>query len=167
MQKLLAATAVLFLAALCSAAALAQTPNKPLAFDQYKKAVSNISIKDHTMPLEKFTKLQGKPDLVVLDLRSEREYKEGHIKGALNLGADITAERLKQLVPDKKRTIVIYCTNNFMPTRRISLTFASLPQIVALDYPNVYVLEDLWQKDFKEVDKFKTGPLWQPATVEK
>ncbi len=152
---------------LSCAAGLAQSQEKPLKFEEYKEVVNSVSIKDHTMPLDKFKQALEKPNLVILDLRSDSEYKTGHIKGALNFGADVTNERLDRLVPDKKATVVVYCTNTFMPTRRISLNFACLPQIIALGYPNVFVLEDLWSKDFKEMEKFKTSPLWQTGSLAK
>ena len=77
-----------------------------------------------------------------MDLRSQKAYEKGHIKGALHLGADITEERLQQLVPDKKATILTYCQNTLgPPSRMMSLTDICLPQIIVLGYPNTFVLK--------------------------
>ncbi len=162
MRSLLAAAVLSALATLfVGTVGLGQSPDKPLAFDEYKKAVDHVSIKDHTMPINQFRKLHGRPNLVILDLRSEVAYKQGHIKGAINMGADITAQRLKEFIPNKNATVVLYCTNTFMPSRMISLNFASLPQVIALGYPNTFVLEDLWHKSFAESTDFRKGPLWE------
>ncbi len=162
-------TTAMFLA-FCTASACAveakpgeleKTEVNPLTFNEYKSAVNDINIKEHTMTLAQLEKLHGKPQLVILDLRSEHEYNQGHIKGAINFGPDITQARLEKFVPDKQATVVVYCTNNLFPSRRISLNFASLPQIVNAGYAQSYVLEDLWHSGFETVDKFKAGPLWQ------
>ena len=143
-------------------AASSATPVTPLSFSEYQKVVSKVDLKDHTISLEALEKEQGKSKVVLLDLRDPEEYKQGHIKGAISFGADISKERLEKFVPDKKTTVVIYCTNNFFPTRRVSLNFASLPQVLTAGYANTFILEDLWQSaGFASVDKFKASPLWQ------
>ena len=164
MQK--SAICSFLLASLVGIASQAQDKGEvPLTFGEYKNTVNSVNIKDHTITLEKFEKLRGKPDLVVLDLRSEHEYNQGHIKGALPFGADISKERLEKLVPNKKATIVIYCTNNIFPSRRISLNFASLPQIIDAGYTQSFVLEELYHNGFDAVDEFKKGPFWQEGAA--
>lgn len=74
----------------------------PVSFDEYKNTVSKIDWKERIIPFTQFQKDCQKPGVIILDLRSEAEYKQGHIKGALLMGADIKEEKLKQLVPDKK-----------------------------------------------------------------
>ena len=52
---------------------------------------------------------RGDPDVVLLDVRTPKEYQEGHIQGALLLDyySSDYVERLKAL--DKKKTYLIYC----------------------------------------------------------
>ncbi|MFA6209278.1 MAG: rhodanese-like domain-containing protein [Candidatus Obscuribacterales bacterium] len=135
----------------------------PVTFDQYKNSVNTIDWKERVITFEQFKKDRDKANVVVLDLRSESEYKHGHLKGALLMGPDIKEEKLKQLVPNKKSEIIVYCTNTFFPTRRISLNNVCLPQIVALGYPNVFVIEEIWHKDMDQVEKIKQSSLWQGA----
>lgn len=139
----------------------------PVSFEEYKNTVSKINWKDHTITFEQFQKDCQKPGVSVLDLRSEAEYKHGHIKGALHMGADIKEEKLKQLVPDKNCKIIVYCTNTFFPSRRISLNNVCLPQIIALGYANVFVLEEIWHKNFDDVEKLKQSSLWQGSAEAK
>lgn len=59
---------------------------------------------------EGFAKLIAEPDVVVLDVRTEGEYAEGHIKGAvlIDYHKDDFMERAKETLPVSK-TIAIYC----------------------------------------------------------
>jgi len=49
----------------------------------------------------------GKDDLVVVDVRDESEYIEGHIRGAINIPVVSFASRAGVL--DKNKTIIVYC----------------------------------------------------------
>lgn len=48
-------------------------------------------------------------DCVVLDVRSVREYRSGHIPGALNIPHRHVRDRLDELQPYRGRDIVVYC----------------------------------------------------------
>ncbi len=135
----------------------------PVSFDQYKNGIQKIDWKAHEISFEQFKKESQKSDVVILDLRSEAEYKDGHFKGARLMGADIKEEKLKQLVPNKQSKIIVYCTNTFFPSRRISLNNVCLPQIIALGYPNVFVIEEIWNKDIGAVAKLKQSNLWEKS----
>jgi phage shock protein E len=49
------------------------------------------------------------PENVLIDVRSPQEYEAGHIKNAKNIPVDKIAEDIKYFVPDKEKTIVLYC----------------------------------------------------------
>lgn len=136
---------------------------QPMSFDEYKNTVSSVKIKDHTISYIDLQKIIDKPDVVVLDLRSEHEYEDGHLKKAIDFGCDMSEEKLSKVIPSKDATVIVYCTNNFFPSRRLSLNNSCLPQLISLGYKNAKVLEDLWQGDWKKVEEIKKGPLWVPA----
>lgn len=46
---------------------------------------------------------------VIVDVRSDKEYQEGHIEGALHKPHDQIDESISSLLPDKSRHIVLYC----------------------------------------------------------
>ncbi|MBE5965798.1 MAG: CoA-disulfide reductase [Lachnospiraceae bacterium] len=50
---------------------------------------------------------KGKADYLLLDVRSEIEFNNGHIKGAVNIPLDSLRERLGEL--EKEKEIVVYC----------------------------------------------------------
>ena len=51
----------------------------------------------------------GRADCVVLDVRSAREYRSGHIPGALHVAHGRVTVHLDELQPHKDRDIVVYC----------------------------------------------------------
>ncbi len=70
------------------------------------------------------------PDNVLIDVRSPQEYEAGHLKNAKNIPADKIAEDIKYFVPDKEKTIVIYCRSG----RRSAIAEKTLKE---LGYKNV------------------------------
>ena len=105
--------------------------------DLYK----NFDYAGRSLSISQFIKSSQQPNTVMLDLRDLKEYRKGHIKGALHIGADVTLDKLNQLVPDYHTTILVYCVNSFQLTRKLSLTHTVAPQICALGYKQVYLLE--------------------------
>ena len=55
------------------------------------------------------TRLDSPQGLVILDVRSEAEYAEGHIPGALNIPYREIPDRLDELDGFKTHEIVLYC----------------------------------------------------------
>ena len=60
-------------------------------------------------PQEAYNTMQNDPAIVVLDIRTPREFSGGHIEGAINIDyyAKDFAERIMALDPDK--TYVMHC----------------------------------------------------------
>ncbi len=161
---LLINTAGFGLAAAQSQAAAKDSGKKPLTFSEYKNSVANVDFEKHILNLQAFEKLYGNSDVHILDLRSEFEYKLGHVKHAILFGADMSEERLKQAVPDKNSTIIIYCNNSFYPSRMISLTYSSLPQIVAMGYSKVFAL-DIVRQERPRTDYPLPEYMWEKGTT--
>jgi phage shock protein E len=49
------------------------------------------------------------PDFIVLDVRSDEEFKAGHIKGALNISHDSIEQHLAKLSGYKDKTVIVHC----------------------------------------------------------
>jgi len=56
---------------------------------------------------EAWNLIQSKPELVVLDVRTQAEYDDGHIEGAILIPVDEIADRLGELSKDDE--ILVYC----------------------------------------------------------
>ncbi|WP_439539603.1 rhodanese-like domain-containing protein [Sphingomonas sp.] len=71
------------------------------------------------LPFARFKKRAASGDTLLLDARSETAFREGHIRGAINLPLpDFNAESLHALIGAPGRMILIYCNNNFSNHRR-------------------------------------------------
>ena len=51
-------------------------------------------------------------DYILLDVREEDEYAEGHIKDALLMPYGEITERAENELPDKEQTILVYCRSS-------------------------------------------------------
>jgi len=52
-------------------------------------------------------KAMDKSDIILLDVRTEEEFENGHVEGAVNIPVDSLRSRLNEL--DKDKTIIVYC----------------------------------------------------------
>src|SRR6516162_7221607 len=52
---------------------------------------------------------QKSDDLVLVDVREKHEWNEGHIPGALHVPRGFLELQIEEAVPDKSKTIVLYC----------------------------------------------------------
>ena len=75
--------------------------------------------------------MSGSSDFVLLDVRSEREFRERRIEGALSLPAGEVRSRAGGLIPDKNAAILVYCRTG----RRSA---AAARELVRMGYANVY-----------------------------
>lgn len=75
-------------------------------------------------------KLNDKDPIVLLDVRTQEEFNNGHIPGALLLPYDEIDQKAAQLLPEKEKEIIIYCRSG----RRSAIAKDSLE---ALGYSNV------------------------------
>jgi len=68
---------------------------------------------------------------ILLDVRTEAEFQESRIDGALLIPYDEIRDRIEAEIPDKNATILIYCRSG----RRSAAAAADL---AALGYTNIY-----------------------------
>lgn len=77
--------------------------------------------------------LKDQPTAVLLDVRTEAEFAEGHIEGAQQLAVEELLDRTGELPADKNTPIVIYCRSG----RRSAL---AAEQLAGLGYTTLYDL---------------------------
>ncbi|MBE6790105.1 MAG: rhodanese-like domain-containing protein [Ruminococcaceae bacterium] len=71
-----------------------------------------------------------KEDFVIIDARTEKEFTEGHIEGAILIPEYEITERAEKEIPEKDTLILVYCRSG----RRSKIAAEAL---VALGYTNV------------------------------
>jgi phage shock protein E len=139
-------------------------PGSPLIdYDGYTSLTSEVAPhrKARLISLAEFNRRAARSEVVVLDARSEQAFKEGHIKGAINLPLpDFTAEALAQVIgADPGREILIYCNNNFTDNRRpvvtkrieLALNIQTFINLYGYGYRNVFELGEAVRTDTREV----------------
>ena len=67
---------------------------------------------------------------IILDVRTQEEYKEGHISGATQISHEEIKEKAEDVLTDKDQLILVYCRSG----RRSKLAAESL---VELSYTNI------------------------------
>lgn len=98
---------------------------------------------ESTINIEKLEEMK-KQGAVIIDVRSEQEFKEGHIEGAISIPEYEIENRIKNEIPYLEQTIVVYCGTGHRSKRAQKL-------LEKIGYNHVYNLENGWQNywDFK------------------
>ncbi len=75
---------------------------------------------------------------VLIDTREDSEWAAGHAAGAVHLGKGVIERDIETVVPDKTRTMVLYCGGGF----RSALAADALQQ---MGYTQVISLDGGWR----------------------
>lgn len=75
--------------------------------------------------------ISTKGGYVIIDARTQEEFDEGHIEGAILIPEYEIAERAEKELPDKEQLILVYCRSG----RRSKI---ASQELVKLGYTNVY-----------------------------
>lgn len=72
-------------------------------------------------------------DFILVDVRTQEEYDEGHIIGSILIPVDVIKDQAEQILTDKESKIIIYC--------RTGNRFQTAGEILKdLGYKNIYDL---------------------------
>jgi rhodanese-related sulfurtransferase len=77
-------------------------------------------------------------DHLLVDTREESEWAAGHVAGAIHLGKGIIERDIENKIPDKNRTIVLYCGGGY----RSALAADNLRK---MGYTNAISLDGGWR----------------------
>ncbi len=81
-------------------------------------------------PSEAKTIMDTETDYIMIDARTEEEFAEGHIEGAILMPEYEIADRAEKELPDKDKLILVYCRSG----RRSKI---AAQELVNLGYTNV------------------------------
>ncbi len=76
--------------------------------------------------------LDQKKGMMLLDVRSDKEYKQGHIPGAVHVPLPEIGDRVKKLKKDKD--LVVYCRNG-------NQSIWAIKRLMGMGYKNLYNLK--------------------------
>ncbi len=98
-------------------------PNAP---DKEDESMNSLSAAVNTITPEQAKEIMdNNPDSVILDVRTQEEYDEGHIPGAVLLPDFEVTSRAPEVLPDKDAVILVYCRSG----RRSALAAEALAQM--------------------------------------
>ena len=98
---------------------------------------------------EEFDKLRAQTNTVVLDVRTEKEFKAGHIPGAVNLDFNAPDFAKKAGELDKSKTYLVHCAGGVRSAKACGV-------MEKIAFTNVVNLEPgfkAWEKAGKPVQK--------------
>jgi phage shock protein E len=78
------------------------------------------------------------PRTMVIDVRTEQEWRAGHLDGAILIPHDRIEQEIAAVAPDKKTRIYLYCRTG----RRTGLAFDALKKAGYEDLINMSTLEN-------------------------
>jgi phage shock protein E len=78
------------------------------------------------------------PPITVIDVRTEQEWREGHLEGAILIPHDRIEQEIAAVAPDKKTRIYLYCRTG----RRTALAVDVLKKAGYVDLVNLRTLEN-------------------------
>ena len=76
---------------------------------QVKAEIDEVSSSDVLGRLDDADAPHGAPRPLLLDVREQDEWQEGHLPGAVHIPRSNLESRVETLIPDRSREIVVYC----------------------------------------------------------
>ncbi len=76
--------------------------------------------------------LDQKKGIMILDVRTDKEYEQGHIPGAIHIPFSDIGEKIKKLKKDKE--LVVFCQNG-------SRSIWAIKRLMGMGYKNLYNLK--------------------------
>ncbi|WP_346928491.1 rhodanese-like domain-containing protein [Clostridium sp.] len=90
-------------------------------------------------------KMDSDENLVILDVRDDQAYKEGHIEGATLMSVNDISHDIEDIVQDKDTTVCVYCYSGNKSARAAMM-------LEYLEYTNVCDLGGItnWSYDLEK-----------------
>lgn len=79
--------------------------------------------------------IKTNPEIVLLDVRSEQEFKEGHLNNAINIPSYEIYTKVQEVIKDKRTLIIAYCQVGVRSKKAVKV-------LKKLGYKNSYNLKD-------------------------
>jgi rhodanese-related sulfurtransferase len=83
-------------------------------------------------------RMDGGEKFILIDVREESEWAQGHIPGAIHLGKGVIERDIEQRVPEASAKLILYCGGGF----RSALSAVNLQK---MGYTNVESMDGGWK----------------------
>ena len=84
-------------------------------------------------PAEAKKQLESDKSIILVDVRTEAEYKEGHIKGSVLIPYDLIGKEASSKLSDKSAKIIVYCRSG-------NRSEVAARELLKMGYTSVYDL---------------------------
>ncbi len=151
-------------------AARAPLLNPQMSYDGYRDLIQEVRPYrlSRLIDWNTFAAAARRPNVLILDARSERQFAAGHIEGAVNVPlTEFSDELLAEIIgPDRNRPILIYCNNNFREDRppvalksgRLALNLSTFTHLYGYGYRNIRELNDVMTMDDPRIRWVSSAP---------
>lgn len=78
--------------------------------------------------------LEAKADVIVVDVRTQEEYSNGHIDGSILMPVDTVWGKVVSVIPDKNQKIFVHCRSGMRSTK-------ATQEMLKLGYTNVHNMQ--------------------------
>ncbi|PKL01401.1 MAG: rhodanese-like domain-containing protein [Tenericutes bacterium HGW-Tenericutes-1] len=75
--------------------------------------------------------MDDNPEIILVDVRTQSEFDEGHIEGAILLPLDTLSSNAQKVLKDKSAIIIVYCRSGNRSATAVDLLYD-------LGYANLY-----------------------------
>ena len=78
--------------------------------------------------------LQGLPETVLIDVREDDEYAEGHIPNAIHSPLGFIESNIENITMDKNKTLLLYCRGGFRSAKAAAaLAAMGYTHVISMD----------------------------------
>jgi phage shock protein E len=109
--------------------------------ETFLKLAADARTRTWEIPVDEVPAALAQPNAILIDVREEDEWREGHVKGAVHLSRGTIEFKIQDQVPDLSTPIVLYCGRG----RRSALVADNLQK---MGYNNVITIAggfEAWQ----------------------
>lgn len=93
------------------------------------------SIESNEISYKKMETIMRNNNVFLIDVRSNREFEEGHLNSAINIPVFNIKNNIENIVPNKQSIIILYCSTGHRSQEAKEI-------LKGLGYENVYNLKD-------------------------
>jgi rhodanese-related sulfurtransferase len=98
---------------------------------------AKLRVKETNVPDVK-RRMDGGEKFVLVDVREDSEWAQGHLPGAIHLGKGVIERDIEQRIPDTSAKLILYCGGGF----RSALAADNLQK---MGYSNVESMDGGWK----------------------
>ena len=99
----------------------------------FKKIINQLFRGSENINYNEAIKLVNNNKAIIIDVKSEEEYKEFHVKNAINIPLDKIEKRIEEVIKSKDSVIILYCKSG-----KRAKTARKLLKVKG--YTNIYVM---------------------------